>query len=135
MAVDAAPQPTALPRFAAAYLIRADIAGGVAAALIIGGYEVTPAAASGPGQIPRYTVQAADPTTRGRVAGLSEREMQVLARIARGMSNGQIGEDLFLAEQTVKSHCYRLFRKLGAKDRANAVAIGYQRGLLGQAAA
>lgn len=135
MAVDAAPQPTALPKFAAAYLIATEAAAGVAALLVGGGYRLTASAVAGPGQIPRFTVEPASPLVRGIAAGLTKREMQVLNLIAQGFSNGDIGKALHLSEDTIKTHCRRLFPKLGARDRANAVAIGYERGLLGQAAA
>lgn len=87
-----------------------------------------------PAQAPRYEVR----TRKGRpvsVRGrdLTEREMQLLAGMSIGMTNGEIGRQLDIAEDTVKSHARRLFRKLGARDRAHAVAIGYQRGHLGVA--
>jgi DNA-binding NarL/FixJ family response regulator len=65
-----------------------------------------------------------------RVPALTERELQVLAGMSRGGSNGEIGRELFLSEDTVKTHARRLFRKLGAADRAQAVAIGYRAGLV-----
>lgn len=91
---------------------------------------------AGPSQTPRYTLTRSPTDPRRSVRGslgatLTEREQQVLTRIARGMSNGEIGRQLYLSEDTIKTHCRRLFKKLGAKDRANAVAIGYQNGLLG----
>jgi len=61
---------------------------------------------------------------------LTEREHQVLAGMSRGRSNGEIGKELFLSEDTVKTHARRLFRKLGAADRAHAVAIGFRAGLV-----
>ena len=61
---------------------------------------------------------------------LTEREQQVLAGMSRGRSNGEIGKELFLSEDTVKTHARRLFRKLGAADRAHAVAIGFRAGLV-----
>jgi DNA-binding CsgD family transcriptional regulator len=62
---------------------------------------------------------------------LSEREQQVLDLIAEGMTNAAIGHRLGLSEHTVKSRMRTLLRHLAASDRAHAVAIGYQRGLLG----
>jgi DNA-binding NarL/FixJ family response regulator len=61
---------------------------------------------------------------------LTERETQVLDGMARGRSNAAIGRELFLSEDTIKTHARRLFRKLGAGDRAQAVAIGYRMGLV-----
>ena len=61
---------------------------------------------------------------------LTIRELQVLGRISHGRSNAQIGFDLFLSEDTVKTHARRLFRKLGARDRAQAAAIGLRTGLI-----
>ena len=48
----------------------------------------------------------------------------MLERIALGMSNAQIAHELFLVEDTIKTHARTLYRKLGARDRAHAVAIG-----------
>lgn len=61
---------------------------------------------------------------------LTEREVQVLTGMSRGRSNAEIGRELFLSEDTVKTHARRLFRKLGAADRAQAVALGYRAGLV-----
>jgi DNA-binding NarL/FixJ family response regulator len=69
------------------------------------------------------SVEAAAPT-------LTERGMQVLTGMSRGRSNAEIGKELYLSEDTVKTHARRLFRKLGAADRAQAVAIGFRWGLV-----
>jgi DNA-binding NarL/FixJ family response regulator len=61
---------------------------------------------------------------------LSERELEVLEGMSRGKSNAQIGRELYLSEDTVKTHARRLFRKMGAADRAQAVAMGFRWGLL-----
>ncbi len=61
---------------------------------------------------------------------LTKREVQVLVGMSNGRSNAQIGQELFLSEDTVKTHARRLFRKLGANDRAQAVAIGLRRGII-----
>ena len=63
-------------------------------------------------------------------ASLSMREMQVLTGMSQGKSNAQIGRELYLSEDTIKTHARRLFRKLGAKDRAEAVATGFRRGMM-----
>ena len=62
--------------------------------------------------------------------GLTKRELEVLGGMSHGRSNAQIGADLFLSEDTVKTHARRMFRKLGASDRAQAVAIGLRAGLI-----
>lgn len=66
----------------------------------------------------------------GSGAELTRRELEVLSGMSHGRSNAQIGADLFLSEDTVKTHARRLFRKLGAADRAQAVAIGLRTGLI-----
>lgn len=69
----------------------------------------------------------------GRISGdsaLTERETQVLLGMSQGKSNNEIGRELFLSEDTVKTHARRLFRKLGVSDRAQAVACGFRRGLV-----
>jgi len=63
-------------------------------------------------------------------ASLTERELQVLRGMAEGKSNAEIGRDLFVSEDTVKTHARRLFRKLRARDRAHAVAVGFRAGAL-----
>jgi len=61
---------------------------------------------------------------------LTEREQQVLAGMAHGKSNAQIGRDLYLSEDTIKTHARRLFRKLEVGDRAQAVAAGFRYGFV-----
>ncbi|WP_443623125.1 response regulator transcription factor [Cellulomonas fengjieae] len=70
--------------------------------------------------------------TSGAIPGvpLTKREIEVLTGMSHGRSNAQIGAELYLSEDTVKTHARRLFRKLGASDRAQAVAIGLRRGLI-----
>ncbi|NGO09533.1 response regulator transcription factor [Streptomyces sp. HC44] len=62
---------------------------------------------------------------------LSAREREVLALVAKGTSNREIARVLFISEATVKTHLTHLYAKLGVKDRAAAVAVGYDRGILG----
>lgn len=69
-------------------------------------------------------------TVDGQV-NLTDRELQVLRGMSLGQSNGEIGQELFLSEDTIKTHARRLFKKLGARDRAHAVAVGFRRGLVG----
>lgn len=76
-------------------------------------------------------VPAGGPARESRPAvGLTERELQVLLGMAEGKSNAEIGRELFVSEDTVKTHARRLFRKLGARDRAHAVAAGFRAGLV-----
>ncbi len=61
---------------------------------------------------------------------LTERELDVLRAMARGLSNAEIGEELFIGENTVKTHVGRVFAKLDARDRAQAVVLAFRAGLV-----
>ncbi|MFD4757974.1 response regulator [Streptomyces sp. NPDC058439] len=78
----------------------------------------------------RLVSRVRTPVAPGREA-LSARERDVLELVAKGTSNREIAAELFISEATVKTHLTHVFAKLGAKDRAAAVAIGYDRGILG----
>ena len=64
---------------------------------------------------------------------LSSRELDVLALVARGTSNRDTANRLFISEATVKTHLLHIYAKLGVNDRAAAVAVGFERGLLPRA--
>jgi len=67
---------------------------------------------------------------RLRELSITKRELEILALIAQGMSNREIAEKLFVSENTVKTHSHRLFDKLSAKRRTQAVQIGKEMGLI-----
>jgi DNA-binding NarL/FixJ family response regulator len=59
------------------------------------------------------------------------RELEVLEAVARGLSNAEVGAELFISEATVKTHLLRIFTKLGVTDRTRAVTVALERGLIG----
>jgi DNA-binding CsgD family transcriptional regulator len=62
--------------------------------------------------------------------GITPRELEILELIAAGLSTREIAERIFVSENTVKTHASRLFDKLGAKRRTQAVQLGKERGLI-----
>ena len=65
-----------------------------------------------------------------KAAGLTDREVAILGALARGLSNGQIAKELWVAEQTVKFHLTNIYRKLGVANRTEAARYAYQQGLV-----
>ncbi len=68
--------------------------------------------------------------TRLRELGITRRELEILELIANGLSNREIAEKLFVSENTVKTHSSRLFDKLSARRRTQAVQMGKELGLI-----
>ena len=69
-------------------------------------------------------------TGPGGADPLTPREVEVLAAVGRGLSNGEIGRELFIGEATVKTHLLRVFQKLAVDDRTRAVTVAMERGIL-----
>ncbi|HEY1952426.1 MAG TPA: response regulator transcription factor [Gemmatimonadaceae bacterium] len=83
------------------------------------------------------TIEAAPPPTpfvrdamQVETLGVTPRELEILELIAQGLSNREIATKLFVSENTVKTHSSRVFDKLGARRRTQAVQFGKQRGLI-----
>ncbi|MFF7449586.1 MULTISPECIES: response regulator [unclassified Streptomyces] len=76
------------------------------------------------------TPNTGTPPAVGGPSELSERERQVLALVARGLNNAEIGDALGLSPLTAKTHVSRIMGKLGARDRAQLVIVAYESGLV-----
>jgi DNA-binding NarL/FixJ family response regulator len=80
--------------------------------------------------IEEYVRTPVAPVTPPELASLTEREHEVLTLIGRGLANHEIAERLFLSMATVKTHVNRVFSKLGLRDRAQAVVLAYETGIV-----
>jgi two-component system, NarL family, response regulator LiaR len=86
--------------------------------------------AEAPAPLASNTAPFAPNTAHQQTLGITARELEVLTLIARGFSNREIATQLFVSENTVKTHCSRAFDKLGAARRTQAVQHGKELGLL-----
>jgi DNA-binding NarL/FixJ family response regulator len=73
---------------------------------------------------------SADRPVPRELADLTEREREILSAVGRGLSNTEIGAELFISPATVKTHVGRVLQKLGARDRAQLVVFAYESGLV-----
>jgi DNA-binding NarL/FixJ family response regulator len=69
------------------------------------------------------------PSLEDAAAGLTERELGVVRLVARGLSNRELAQALYLSEATVKSHVARILFKLGVRNRVQIVVFAYESGI------
>ncbi|GAA2276631.1 hypothetical protein GCM10010430_73170 [Kitasatospora cystarginea] len=82
------------------------------------------------GGTPRRSAAVDTPALHGDLAPLTPREVEVLTLLGRGLSNTELAGELTLSESTVKTHVARIFAKLNLLDRAQAVVLAYETGLV-----
>jgi DNA-binding NarL/FixJ family response regulator len=80
--------------------------------------------------IAEFATRAKQPADTGALRGLTEREREVMALVAQGLSNEEIATRLFVSPATAKTHVSRAMVKLGARDRAQLVVLAYEAGLV-----
>ena len=77
-------------------------------------------------QVIRQFTRIPHPAPPKELSELTERELEILRLIATGLSNAEIGRELYIGETTVKTHVTHIFQKLGLRDRVQAVVLAYQ---------
>jgi DNA-binding NarL/FixJ family response regulator len=77
----------------------------------------------------RQFTRLPQPAPPAQVGELTERELEVLRLVTRGLSNAEIGAELYISETTVKTHVTHILQKLGLRDRVQAVVLAYETGL------
>jgi DNA-binding NarL/FixJ family response regulator len=80
--------------------------------------------------IEEFAVRAKDPAGLPSMEGLTDREREIVALVAEGLTNDEIARRLFISAATAKTHVSRAMIKLGARDRAQLVVIAYETGLV-----
>jgi DNA-binding NarL/FixJ family response regulator len=80
--------------------------------------------------IAQFAGRPEPPPPRRQIDGITERELQVLTLVGRGMSNAEIAASLFISAATAKAHVARLLAKVGARDRVQLVIAAYEAGLV-----
>jgi DNA-binding NarL/FixJ family response regulator len=80
--------------------------------------------------IEEFAARARDPQPAAALDRLTDREREVMALAAEGLSNDEIAERLFVSPATAKTHVSRAMVKLGARDRAQLVVMAYETGLV-----
>jgi DNA-binding NarL/FixJ family response regulator len=85
--------------------------------------------------VERFAEPVAVPGIPPRLEPLTERELDVLRLITRGLSNAEIAAEMVVAETTVKTHVARILNKLGVRDRVQAVVVAYETGFVGRSGA
>jgi DNA-binding NarL/FixJ family response regulator len=78
----------------------------------------------------RFSNSPLDGVLPAQLTGLPERELEVARLVARGLSNSDIGRELFLSEATVKTYVSRLLARLGLRDRVQLAVLAYESGLV-----
>ena len=80
--------------------------------------------------IKRFT-RIPHPVPPRQLDDLTERELDVFRLITRGLSNAEIGRELYISDTTVKTHITHILQKLDLRDRVQAVVLAYETGLFG----